>query len=52
VFIMSSDLNDSGSGGSGSNRVHEAYNNDPLYLQSSDFPGMQLVNAKLNGANF
>jgi len=49
---MSSDLNDSDSGGSASNRIHEGYNNDPLYLQSSDFPKMQLVNAKLNGANF
>ena len=49
---MSSDLNDSGSGSSGPNRTYEVYNNDPLYLPSSYFPGTQLFNAKLNGANF
>jgi len=32
--------------------VAENYNDDPLYLQSSDHPGLQLVNIKLNGANF
>jgi len=40
---MSTELNDSGSGGSGSNRNHKTYNNDPLYLHSSDFLGMQLL---------
>ena len=33
-------------------RNYESYNSDPLYLSSSDFPGMQLVNVKLNGSNF
>lgn len=33
-------------------RNYENYNSDPLYLSSSDFPGMQLVNVKLNGSNF
>ena len=28
------------------------YNYDPLLLQSSDHPNLQLVNTKLNGANF
>lgn len=28
------------------------YNCDPLLLQSSDHPGLQLVNTKLNGTNF
>jgi len=28
------------------------YNNDPLWLQSSDHPGAQLVNLKLTGLNF
>jgi len=28
------------------------YNCDPLLSQSSDHPGLQLVNTKLNGANF
>jgi len=37
---------------SGQRSHHENYNSDPLYLSSSDFPGMQLVNAKLNGSNF
>ena len=37
---------------SGQRNYHENYNSDPLYLSSSDFPGMQLVNAKLNGSNF
>jgi len=39
-------------GQSGARRNHEGYNSDPLYLSSSDFPGMQLVNVKLNGSNF
>jgi len=30
----------------------ESYNADPLYLQGSDHPGMQLTNNKLNGLNF
>ena len=30
----------------------EGYNNDPLFLQNSDHPAMQLVNNKLTGANF
>ena len=33
-------------------RNYESYNSDPLYLSSSDFPGLQLVNVKLNGSNF
>ena len=37
---------------SGSRRNHEGYNSDPLYLSSSDFLGVQLVNVKLNGSNF
>jgi len=28
------------------------YNADPLYLQGSDHPGMQLTNNKLSGLNF
>ena len=36
----------------GSRRNYEGYNIDPLCLSSSDFPGMQLVNVKLNGSNF
>jgi len=32
--------------------VTEGYNDDPLYLQSSDHPGLQLVNIKLTRANF
>ena len=30
----------------------EAYNDNHLYLQASDHPGLQLVNGKLNGSNF
>uniref|UniRef100_A0A7C9D2G2 Retrotransposon Copia-like N-terminal domain-containing protein n=1 Tax=Opuntia streptacantha TaxID=393608 RepID=A0A7C9D2G2_OPUST len=30
----------------------EIYNNDPLYLQSSDHPGAQIVAVKLTGPNF
>jgi len=30
----------------------DSYNNDPLYLQSSDHPGAQIVNLKLTGSNF
>jgi len=48
---MSSETNDSGSG-SGPHKNYKSYNNDPLYLQSSNFPGMQLVNVILNGSNF
>ena len=32
--------------------VTESYNDDPLFLQSADHPGLQLVNIKLNGTNF
>ena len=28
------------------------FNNDPWVLQSSDYPGFQLVNNKLNGTNY
>ena len=30
----------------------EGYNNDPLFLQNSDHPAMQLVSTKLTGTNF
>ena len=30
----------------------EGYNNDPLWLQSSDHPGAQIVSIKLTGPNF
>ena len=30
----------------------EGYNNDPLFLQNSDHPAMQLVSNKLTGTNF
>ena len=33
-------------------RQNEGYNNDPLFLQASDHPGMYLANVKLNGTNF
>ena len=33
-------------------RQNEGYNNDPLFLQASDHPGMYLTNVKLNGTNF
>jgi len=33
-------------------RQSEGYNNDPLFLQASDHPGMQLTGLKLNGTNF
>jgi len=33
-------------------RQSEGYNNDPLFLQASDHPGMQLTGIKLNGTNF
>ena len=29
-----------------------AYNDDPLSLQPSDHPGLQLINLKLTGPNF
>jgi len=48
---MACESTDQGSG-SRPQRIPESYNNDPLYLQGSDFPGMQLVNVKLNGSNF
>jgi len=38
--------------GSGSRRNYEGYNSDPLYLFNFYFPGVQLVNVKLNGSNF
>ena len=33
-------------------RQFEVYNDDPLYLQASEHPGLQLTNVKLNGSNF
>ena len=33
-------------------RNYENYNSDPLYLSSSNFLGMRLINVKLNGSNF
>jgi len=33
-------------------QVAECYINDPLFLQSSDHPGMQIVSLKLTGLNF
>jgi len=33
-------------------RQIEVYNDDPLYLQASDHPGLQLVNVKLKGSKF
>jgi len=40
------------SGGDLERQTSDSYNNDPLFLQNSDHPAMQLVNNKLNGANF
>ena len=50
--MASPDPKNSDSNDSGQRRLHENYNSDPLYLSSYDFPGMQLVNAQLNGSNF
>jgi len=47
---MSEEIPDSND--SDTSRYQETYHDDLLYLQSSDFPGMQLVSVKLNGSNF
>ena len=51
ISIMIDSVNSDSRNTIGSRQIHEGYNNDPLFLQNSDYPTMQLFSNKLNGAN-
>jgi len=49
---MSDQMENSNSNSNQRQSEPDCYNNDPLYLQSSNHPGAQIVALKLTGPNF